>query len=94
MMDNENMMTNVVEGVAETGMVEEVMKTASGKDVGVYVLIGCGIVLVGYAFHKLIRKVIEKPKDEEKDDMIARQTGYDEVDDITEDNLDIEDIEP
>lgn len=94
MMENENMTTEIIEEVAETGMVEEITKSTSGKDVGLGMLIGGMVTLAGIAIGKLAKKGIEKMKAKKKTKTITRQIGNDQNDDITEDNLDIEDIEP
>ena len=92
MLENENM-TEIIEEVAETGMVEEIAKSTSGKDVGLGMLIGGVVTLAGIAIGKLAKKGIEKLKAKKKPKTITRTIGVKD-DDITEDTLDIEDIEP
>lgn len=93
MMENENMMTEIIEDVVETGA-EEIVESTSGMNVGVAMLIGSAVTVAAIAISKLAKKGIEALKAKKKPKQITR-TVYDDKDvDITEDNLDIEDIEP
>ena len=94
MMENENMTTEIIEEVAETGMVEEITKSASGNEKGIGILIGFALATAGYAIGKGVRWGIDKLKAKKKTKTITRQIDNAKDDEITEDNLDIEDIEP
>lgn len=94
MMENENMVPEIIEEVAETGMVEEVAKSTSGVNAGFAMLIGSGLTLAAIAIGKVAKKGIEKLKAKKKSKTITRPISNTKDDDITEDNLDIEDIEP
>lgn len=92
MMENENMTTEIIEEVAETGMVEEITKSTSGNEKGIGMLIGFALATAGYAIGKGVQWGIKKLKAKKKPKTITRQIGNDKDDDITKDNLDIEDI--
>ena len=94
MMENENMTTEIIEEVVETGMVEEVAKSTSGKDVGLGMLIGGAATVAAIAIVKGVKKGIATLKAKKKAKTITRPIGHDKDDDITKDDLDIEDIEP
>lgn len=93
MMENENMTTEIIEEVAETGM-EEIKKSTSGTNAGFAMLIGSAATLAVIAIGKGVKKGIEVLKAKKKAKTITRTIGNDKDDDITKDNLDIEDIEP
>lgn len=93
MMENENMTTEIIEEVAETGM-EEITKSSSGTNVGFAMLVGSGLTLAAIAIGKLAKKGINALKAKKKAKTITRPVVDVKDDDITEDNLDIEDIEP
>lgn len=93
MMENENMMTEIIEDVVETGA-EEIAESTSGMNAGVAMVIGSAITVAAIGLAKLVVKGIGALKAKKKPKTITR-TVYDEKDDdITEDNLDITDIEP
>lgn len=90
MIENENMTTEIIEEVAEAG-VEETTNSTSGTNAGLAVLIG-GIVTTITAI--AIAKGVKRLRAKKQAEMIVRPAEDVKDDDITEDNLDIEDIEP
>ena len=93
MMENENMTTEIIEEVAETGM-EEITKSSSGTNVGFAMLVGSAVTLAAIAIGKGVKKGIDVLKAKKQAKMITRPVVIEKDDDITKDNLDIEDIEP
>lgn len=89
MMENENM--KIIEEVAETGMVEEVVKATSSKDVGFGMLIGGTITLAGIAIGKGVIWCIKKLQAKKKAKTITRVIGNNDDDGDT--IVEIEDIE-
>lgn len=94
MMENENMTTEIIEEVTETGMVEEVAKSTSGVNTGFAIAIGGALTLAAIAIGKGVKWGVEKLKAKKKAKTITQPVIVVKDDDITEDNLDIEDIEP
>jgi F0F1-type ATP synthase membrane subunit c/vacuolar-type H+-ATPase subunit K len=93
MMENENMMTEIIEEVSETGM-QEVTKSTSGTNMGFAMLVGSAITLAAIGIGKGVKKGIDALRAKKKAKTITRTIGDDKDDDITKDNLDIDDIEP
>lgn len=93
MMENENMTTEIIEEVAETGM-EEITNPTSGMSAGFAMLMGSAMTVAAIAIVKGVTKGIEALKAKKQAKMITRSVVTEKDDDITEDNLDIEDIEP
>lgn len=93
MMENENMTTEIIEEVAETGM-EEITKSSSGPSTVFTMAIGGAITLATIAIVKGAKKGIAALKAKKKAKTITRPVVAEIDDDITKDEFDIEDIEP
>lgn len=94
MMENENMTTEIIEEIADTEVVEEITKSASGSNMGIGLLIGSAVTLAAIAIGKVVKKGIDVLKAKKKPKKITRPVVTEKDDDITEDDLDIGDIEP